>query len=326
MKRYLVLFGCSLLFFCAPVAAQVEPADQAAQAQPEAAGVLPDNPTREQCEVFVNELRTYTTRNVGAELSKLATTRMGSIPVEHIGVLTQILAENGPRESKVRDVLEQFDPESYRKVVVDGLSQDPSYIFLIALNGWYQDAKEDILAKFKAVDPKVAAFDPIWFQAFLEVIEPEHYPLVHEMVLSLYDLGNRLQLLETLPDYDFAKTVNACWENAKQPDENGKERTAIVLAFMRDRPVKVTDTLRPYAIRTGQIDAFDPLIEQLNPDRGLVSRRGETLTKTALNARLTLRRHLDFNGTNEEIQAWFRTHRDQLVFNPFTQRFELPED
>lgn len=289
--------------------------------------VLPENPTRAQCESYVKEIRRFSEEDSSISGRDPEIEKLSTLPVEHIDLL---MREIGSGVNEIRYhaymAVSTYEPESYRKLAIDGLASESAFIYLIARHGWYQQAKQDILAKFMAVDPKVAEFDPIWFQAFLEVIEPEHYPLVHEMVLSLYDLDNRLQMLETLPDYDFAKTVNACWEKAKQPDENGKERTAVVLSFMRDGNVKVTDTLRSYAIRAGIVEALDPLIDQIDPNRKLVTGIGQNLPARALSARRTLRRHLDFRGTNEEIQTWFRTHRDQLIFNPITQRFELPED
>lgn len=336
MKRYLTLLGCSLLFLGSAAVGQEAPAGDATQAQRQAAGELPDNPTRAQCEAFVKEIRRQSMARDGIRATDPQIEKLSQLPVEHIDLLVREMQFGGNPSQMLTGgnqilyhanmAVGTYDPESYRKLAIEGLSKEPAFIYLIARHGWYQQAKPAILAKLKAVDPKDAKFAPIWWQAFIEVVEPEHHPLLHEIALGFYDLDNRLQLLETLPGYDFAKTVKACWEKAKQPDENGKEKTAVVLAFMRNGKVKVTDTLRPYAIRAGQIDAFDPLIEQLNPNRKLVTRIGQNLPARALSARLTLRRHLDFNGTNEEIQTWFRTHRDQLVFNPFTQRFELPED
>lgn len=323
-------------------------AEQATQAQPEAAnepapaeaekplGVrlsdesvpfeLPDNASREQSERFIQAIRDISGEARFSERDPQIQ-RLSTVPVEHMDLLLRESQSGNNRMAYyARWAISSHEPESYREMAVNGLSEEPDFIYVIARNGWYQDAKEPILAKLKAVDPKKARFKPIWFQAFVEVVEPEHYPLLHEIILGFYDLDNRLQLLQTLPGYDFKKTIDACWEKAKQPDENGKEQVATVLAFMSDRPQKVTTTLRPYAIRAGHVDALDPIINQLNPKRGLVSRRGEILTSTADYARLTVRRHLAFNGTNQEIQTWFRTHRDQLVFNPLTQRFELPED
>lgn len=358
MNQYLNLIGFALICQCTQAIALAQSsgeAEQATQVQPEAASEqapapaaepdpdqqaleeasakaekrlkeeteerqkfdelkLPENPTREQCENFVKEISRLSQllgeqlRRSNAEVEKLST-----LPVEHIDLLLRAMKDrdNNRIAFYAPEAVARYEPESYRELSLNRLAQEPAFIYLVARNGWYQDAKEPILATLKAVDPKVARFDPIWFQAFLEVAEPEHFPLIHEITLSFYDLENRLKLLETLPGYDFAKTIDACWEKAMGHDQNGGEPDA-----------GATAVLRPYAIRSGKIEALDALIDQIDPNRPI----GRAPLRSAHKVRITLRRHLAFNGTNEEIQAWYRTHRDQLVFNPFTQRFELPEN
>lgn len=352
VNSYLKLSAYTLLLLCPPVVVHGQSADetaQATQAQPETSNQaaaeqgqdqtdlrqttepgtleLPENPTREQSQAFLDEMRRLTASKDRVRADDPEVQKLSKLPVEHIDLLLkEMRSGNRFMVYYAFRAMATHDAESYRKIALDGLSEEPDFIYLIARHGWYQDAKEDILAKLKAVDPKDAKFKPIWFQAFLEVAEPEHYPLLHEIALGFYDLGNRLKMLETLPGYDFAKTIDACWEKAKELDKDGKEQTAVTLGFMNDGAVKVTTTLAPYALRTGKIEALDPFVDQINPDRPLVSRRGETLSAKALEARVTVRRYLDFKGTNEEIQTWYRTNRDRLVFNPFTQRYELPQD
>lgn len=339
VNQFVKLFGCSLLFVYMSAVAEVDAVDgpaQATQAEREVANErtpvevqdppeltpaqalaqleLPDNPTRAQCEAFVNQLRGFRSSDVGAKLAKLATKKMGSIPAEHIGVLTQILANNGPREVNVRQALEQFDPESYRKIVLDGLSKRPNYIFLIAQHGWYQDAKEDILAKLEDTDPFREDVLPIWFQAFVEVAEPEHYERLHEMTLNYRNLKRKLSLLGTLEGYDLARTVNACWDNLT-PELRNKGFAYI----NRD--------LRPMAIANGSIDALNHAIEELiNPFQGIANSQYNSRNSSVITPEFLVRRHLQFRGTHAEIAAWFNANRDELVFDTFEQRFQLLED
>jgi hypothetical protein len=339
MKRCLTLFGCFLLFLCPAVVAaaqSADDADQATQAEPEVANELaadegqkqpdltleqklaqlelPDNPTRTQCEAFVNQLRGFRINDVGAELSKRANQKMRSIPVEHIGVLTQLLAENGATEYSIREVLEQFDPESYRKLVVDGFAEDPSLILLIARNGWYQDVKKELTAKLESGFLAPPRMGPIWFQAFVEVAEPEHHELLHKRTLNYNDLRWKLYLLDTLEGYDFARTVNALWANLTP-----KER--------EQGSYNIDYVLQPYAIRNGNIDALAYAIEKLiNPYGGMTSTNYNTAVRIIITPEILVRRHLDFRGTHHEIAAWFNANRDELVFDTFTQRFQLPED
>ena len=276
--------------------------------------VLPDNPTREQCELFANQLRGYRSNDVGAELSKRATKKMGSVPVEHIGVLTQILAENGATEYNIRLALEQFDPESYRKIVVDGFAEDPSLIFLVARNGWYQDVKEELTAKLKSGFLAPPRMGPIWFQAFVEVAEPEHHELLHKRTLNYNDLRWKLYLLDTLEGYDFARTVNSLWANLtpKQREQGG---------------YNIDYVLQPYAIRNGNINALAYAVEKLiNPYGGMTSTNYNTAVRIIITPEILIRRHLDFRGTHAEIAEWFNANRDKLVFDTFTQRFQLLED
>lgn len=345
MKRCLTLFGCSLLFFCTTVVAegdvdesaqatqdeplaQNEPAVTDVQAQPLvtpseqiAKLQLPDNPTRGQCEAFIAELRELVSkRGKFSGPNDPAVQKLSSIPVEHIELLIQIAANQRAMIDDramylcATDALTMYKPESYRKIVVDGLAQDPRLILLIAQHGWYQAAKEGILAKLKATDPRTENLPPIWFQVFVEVAGPEHYELLHQMTLNYRNLKRKLYLLGTLPGYETARTVNACWDNLT-PNLKNKGYAYI----NRD--------LRPMAIANGNIDALAHAVEELtNPFQGIANAQYNSRNNSVITPEFLIRRHLDFRGTHAEISAWFSANRNELVFDTFEQRFQLPED
>jgi hypothetical protein len=346
MNRYLFLFGCSLLFICMPSVAEEAPTGdsaESAQAEPEAKGEqapaerkaqsnltvdelfarleLPDNPTRAQCEAFVAELRVLISKRPEFNgPADPAVKKLSSIPAEHIGVLVRIVAnqraliDDRAMYRCANKALTTYEPESYRKLVVDGLAENPELILLIVQHGWYQAAKEDILAKLEDTDPFTEDLPPVWFQAFVEVAKPKHYELLHKMTLNYRNLACKLSLLDKMEGYDFVRTVNACWENLTP-----KLRNKGYAYINRD--------LRPMAIANGNIDALAHALEELtNPFQGIANSQYTSRNNTVITPEFLIRRHLDFRGTHAEIAAWFNANRDVLVFDNFTQRFQLIED
>lgn len=346
MDGYLKLLACALLLLllCTPAVAEGESsneATEATQAQPEAANEpapveaekqpeptprdrltqleLPDNPTREQCAAFIDAIRAIVPGNPRRE-SELVTKKLSTIPVKHIALLTQIVANNRALISDQNmyfcaiAAIQTYEPESYRKIAVDGLPENPGLILLIVQHGWYQSAKDPIRAKLEVTDPFTKDLPMIWFQAFVEVAEKQHYEQLHQMALNGRNLRRKLYLLDTLQGYDFAKTVNACWDNVKQ--------------IRKDKSFRYDDyVVMSYAIRNGNIDVLATVIDKLTkPFQGIANMNYYTRGDTAPTPEFLIRRHLDFRGTNQEIVDWFNTNRDSLVFDNATKRFQLLED
>lgn len=331
MHRYCLLFGCALLCLAASVFAQ------ATQAEPEAADELtavevqappklitpeqqlaqielPDNPTREQCEAFLDDIYRIANANGLTRLTELRAKKLATIPAQHIVLLTQIFEAKGLKEGAVLGALGRYEPKSYRQAAIDGFAEDPSLIYLIVRNGWYQDVKDELIDKLKSGYVPVRNTGPIWFQAYVEVAEPEHFELLHKRTLNYDDLRRKLFLLDTLEGYDFARTVNACWAN--------------LTPKLRDNGYyDIDNVLRSYAVRVGNIDALASAVQDLvDPQRGYKDVVYNTTVRTIITPELLVRRYLDFRGTHEEVQAWFKANRDDLVFDFFTQRFQLIED
>ena len=286
---------------------------------------LPENPTRAQCEAFIAELRVLVVKRGTFNFrNDTAITKLNSIPVEHISLLVQIVYNRfAPENFKnfgyfARHAIKRYDPESYRKIAIDGLAEDPSFMLLIAENGWYEAAKDTIITRLEKTEP-FTDLPMYWFQAFVEVAEPEHHELLHRMALnfnvsSARTVTAKLSLLERLEGYDFAYTANACW--AKIAPELGKTRSSYL-----------KEIISPIVIRSGNIDAMAYAVEQtINPDGGMRNTDFNTHLSNINTPDYLIRRHLDFRGTHQEIADWFNANREKLVFDRFTQRFVIPED
>lgn len=345
MTRYLPLLGCTLLFSASVVAddapsddtaqavqaerdAAVDPAPEERQAPPKRTPTekldsleLPDNPTRAQCQAFIRAIRVLINQPGSFKvLNDPAAKKLSSIPVEHIEMLVQIIANTRAATADramylcATDALTMYEPESLRDAVVNGLAKNPSLILLIVQHGWYQAASDVILAKLENTDPFREDLPPIWLQAFVEVAEPEHYERLHQMTLNYRKLARKLSLLDTLEDYDFARTVKACWDNLT-PELKSKGM------------VYINRDLRPLAIANGNLDAMAHAVEELtNLFQGIANSQYHSRGSNIITPEFLVRRHLDFRGTHAEIVAWFNANRDELIFDTFEQRFLLPED
>ena len=111
-------------------------------------------------------------------------------------------------------------------------------------------------------------------------------------------------MLEMLPDYDLAHTVDVCWKRSRE----GKLSVS-------------TSTFAAKAASYGNVDALGSLVDQLRSSSSYLSH------SSSYNARRTnVLRYIDYRGSNTDIQKWYKANKDKLVFDHLRQRFMLPED
>jgi hypothetical protein len=327
MKSF--VFTLTICLACALPASASEPADQTSVLLAKLNQlVLPDNPTPEQSEAYVNAHAQILTadgrRNPYAErlLKEIdLEKRFDAIPNRDIHLLFEQAIDYNEIQVPVARVIEKRDPKQYKDIVIAGLDEHPNNIIAIQQHGWYQDAKEPILRKLEnSVEMPLLA----WWQAFIEVAEPKHYAKLRQLLLTTLFIENYLPLLEMLPDYNTLDRTRANIEAITQTIErvNAGENF-----FFVDRL-----RLRPYrreqmavAAKAGDLEMLGRIIDELdNPDD---KRRFWFYSTNRIDTwRNDVTSVIDFKGSNKEIRAWYEANRDKLVFDNFTKRFVVLED
>lgn len=294
------------------------------------AATLPLLPTREQCEAYITTLREAVANRNRASENHLVVKKLRMIPKEHIDLVAQEYL-SGSRLGRyyARYVLTDADNRMLRKLVVDSLDEHPDNIFIVITHGWCLDIKDKIKKMLnngellKAMNTN-DMFARWWFQAAVEISDPELYPAMHQLVLETKHWEVCLMMLQTLPDFDTAATLDACLNKGKPPGSGYYGRMRINSdfdGFSRQRLGKFSEPVALMAAEAGNIDALEAIIQAIpdTEDKPLNSdwQSGDH--------RLRALRFIKFRGTNSEIKDWFKAHRDQLVFDQFTKQFVMPE-
>lgn len=263
--------------------------------------VLPENPTREQSEAYVAELREAAKNKRSFSSADPIVDKLKQLPEEHYDLLMTEMANRSTLRYFANYAIRGIDPEVMRKRFVETLKDNENNIGVIVMNGWTLDVRQVVLDKVRSAD---ASLTPAWFQAAVEVAEPDLYPKLHEITIGSRYASQYLNMLRALPDYDLGHTVNVCWKRASE----GKLSVS-------------SSSFAPLAAELGNIDALGILIEQLRTSSSYF------VSASTYNIRRTnVLRHIDFRGSNTEIQEWFNENRDRLEFDHLRKRFFLPDE
>lgn len=263
--------------------------------------VLPKNPTRKQCEAYVAELRKACEGRRSFSSSDPATIKLKELPPEHFDLLITEMNNRTSLRYYANYAMREIDPEKLRERFVKSIGENPNNIGIIVMHGWVEDIRPTIIEHINGADGSIS---PAWFQAAVELDEPSVYPKLHEITTQSRYASQFVNMLEMLPDYDLGHTVDICWRRARE----GK----LSISY---------STFANKAAEYGNVDALGSLIDNLRSSSSYLTH------SSSYNMRRTqVLRFIDYRGSNQDIQQWFKANKDKLVFDQLRKRFMLPED
>ncbi|MFK7788529.1 MAG: hypothetical protein AB8C95_03405, partial [Phycisphaeraceae bacterium] len=223
------------------------------------------------------------------------------LPVKHYDLLITEMANRTSLRIYANYAMREVDPEKMRERFVASIGENPNNIGIIVMHGWVEDIRPQIIEHINGADGSIS---PAWFQAAVELDEPTLYPKLHEITTQSRYASQFINMLEMLPDYDLAHTVDVCWSRAREG--------------------KLSVSYTSFAAKTasyGNVDALGSLIDQLRQTTSYMSH------SSSYNMRRTnVLRYIDYRGSNKDIQKWYKENKDKLVFDQLRQRFVVPED
>lgn len=265
--------------------------------------VLPENPSREQVETYIADLRGVAEKLESLSSADPTVDRLMVFPSEHFDLVLEQVAQRTRMFHYVENALRRMDADALRKGCVAAVNRTESDIALnmIILSGWTKDIQSVIETRLKRDGGEISL---LWFQAAVDLGDPTLYLKLNEATINSPLASQFIDILKSLPDYDLTETVNACWERAN----NGR------LAIS-------PSTLALQFAQLGNVQALGILISKLPP-----ASRSPYVSRNAYVPRLSVLKLIDMRGSNIEIQAWFKANKDKLAFDRFSQRFVIPED
>lgn len=262
--------------------------------------VLPKNPTRKQCETYVAELRKACEGRRSFSSSDPATKKLKELPAEHFDLLITEMINRTSLRYYANYAMREIEPEELRDRFVQSIDENPNNIGIIVLHGWVEDVRPTIIEHINNADSSTA---PAWFQAAVELDEPTLYPKLHEIATQSKHASQFINMLEMLPDYDLAHTVDVCWRRA------------------RDGKLSISyTTFAAKAAGYGNVDALGSLIDQLRNTTSYMSHSSSNVR------RVNVLRFIDYRGSNTDIQKWYKDNKDKLIFDHDRKRFILSEE
>ena len=262
---------------------------------------LPKNPTRKQCETYVAELRKACEGRRSFSSSDPATIKLKELPPEHFDLLITEMNNRTSLRYYANYAMREIEPEKLRERFVKSIGENPNNIGIIVMHGWVEDIRPTIIEHINGADGSIS---PAWFQAAVELDEPSVYPKLHEITTQSRYASQFINMLEMLPDYDLGHTIDICWRRARE----GK----LSISY---------STFANKAAEYGNVDALGSLIDNLRSSSSYLTH------SSSYNMRRTqVLRFIDYRGSNQDIQQWFKANKDKLVFDQLRKRFMLPED
>jgi hypothetical protein len=320
----LLALACAL-----PVAAQDKDQDPPTDEEQVAAIVLPDNPSREQSQAYIQQIAQLAKglRKRGTSYDRVlglmaSAQKFDAVPDRDMDLLISTLADD---ESfyvsfEIARSIDRRDPKVIQPIIIAGLDDHPDNILAIRYFGWYEAAKEPILRKLETIEKLDLPQANAWFHAFTHLAEPRHYPKFKQLFISMPNRSNQAFMLETMPGYDVLDTIRACIAETEKKIADGSQSVNIRFAYSE------LEKLWVIAARAGDVDTLGKLIDAINDPKHRDPFFNLGSDEMIDGQRFNITQLIKFKGSNQEIQAWYWTHRDQLVFNPFAQRFELPDN
>lgn len=281
--------------------------------------VLPAQPTREQCADYLGQMRmvakqyrvlTNGTTRDGRILSKKIA---NEFPAEHVDQLVIEVASGTRLDGAAIKAIKALDPDpaELRKRVVAQLEQHPPLIRAVLANGWCEAARPIIIKAVLSEEP-LPTRD--WFIAAVELKEPDLYRQLHERTIRSEYAVDYLDALSALPDYDQRNTIRTVIKRF--------EKRELKLSFEGGYNA-TRQRLRVLSAQQGDIDALGALINEMTK-YGLEF--GADYENYFTSDRLAVIKLIDFKGSDQEIEAWFKDNRENLAFDQFRNRFVIQND
>ena len=264
--------------------------------------VLPENPTRADCETYVKLIEEATQGQNSFSSGDPQVKMLAAIPAEHVDLL---VAQTGGRSSlrfHAQYAMRNIDMSSLRSQINGLVLSQPAMIGVVVSYGWSEDAAAAITAKIESRPPNLGM---AWFQAAAELRDPALYDALHDCAIQTRYFAQIIQILEGIPDYDMQRTIGEMWQLS------GEGNTVINRA-----------QIATIAVRFGYVEALGELINQLASQSQYYRNNGENTYNTQ---RAAISRYITVSGTHEEIAQWFAENKDQLVFDHITQRYLTPD-
>lgn len=256
---------------------------------------LPDKDDPEQVKEYISAIvrtslgqNTYSDRD--PQVRMLIDLGEENVPL----MIDSLRFSSGMNNYHLRRAIVHLASERNKDVILEALPLYPELVSAVVRQGWGTDARDTLIMELRSI----RSLPTEWIQAVASLRDPETYPLLVEYFVEGPNRSFTYRAIRDLPIESLDEAVEQAWNRTKRSHRHDRMSMAII------------------ALEYGHVDALEVLVDAL-------AHGGEDGTWPAREARPAVLRHTAFRGTNQEILAWFQAHRDSLVFDAESRRFEV---
>lgn len=194
----------------------------------------------------------------------------------------------------VRQAVLKLVTDEHKELVLKAL---PAHTFLaeaVLERGWERDAREVLIEELSSADPQQLPIE--WIQSVANLGDPETYDKLKWYLIQRENRYATYGAIRDLPGLDLTDAVEKIW--TKTGYNEWEERG-----------------IAKMAMQYGHLDAVERLLEYLDGEN-----RGQWETREI---RRLLFQHVDFRGSNKDVQEWINKNRENIVFDKERKKFVL---
>jgi len=212
----------------------------------------------------------------------------------HIDLLIEVAQDNYGWSLYPVMAIEHLASDVHKRMILDALPRQRKLVRVVIAKGWQKDARKTLLEVMRFEEGYLPTE---WIQAVASLRDPQTYTALLNYLVNGWNRHVTYKLIRHLPGIDLTRALPAAWEAAL--GANNRYEVHALLA----------DTLA-----VGHLPAMDYAMEQLGVPAGK--------DRLPFNARALALRHLPRYGSNDDIRAWYRKHRQRLQFDPVDRKFK----
>lgn len=267
---------------------------------------LPENANRGEVALYIRQILEASAQQQRTTSGDTQLEMFLKLEPENLDVMLDSLGNPQGRGGVGRSYLTQaietlIESEEHKQLLLSYLAKQPSLISIVQNKGWIDEAKPIMLEALRNGTPvEVQQRMSVWYPIIAGMKDPETYPALIQFMETTHSI-TIMQVYGTikdLPGIQLEESIHRTWKRIRETGNIGHYEGQFSLV----------------ALDHGNLDALGWLIELLGEDRFDQARVGLG-TPFGPSVRETIVKHIDFEGSDEDIKAWYYKYKDRLKFD-----------
>lgn len=259
---------------------------------------LPQDATRGQVAFYIRQILDASAHQTVTTNNDPQTQMLLQVGPQNLDLLLDawksVGARGGGRQHLSAAIELLLDTDAHKQMLLDRLAAQPDLIVFIEKKNWLPEARP-IMIEAVEKDPTLA---PQWTSQLVGFKDPRTYDALAEGLVISRTPSQHYSMIKDLPGIELDDAVHRAWKRLRDEHKFGH----------------FDGQFAGNAMSHGNLDALGWLVDLLQADDfdQQVAGFGRLHHKPV---RDTLLLHIDFEGSDDEIKAWYYKNKDRLEFD-----------